>query len=359
MLVSYFYEDMSPPLKQLLETMCGGDFMNKNLDESFQFLDYVAEVSRSWEEPIVNEPPRDRTMNKARASGMYNLPEGLDVQAKFVTIMRRLDDLETRGIQEIQIVNEGIAQLCLICKSMEHGVQFCPALVVVQDMFSKQVNALGTYKQYSRNSLYSSTCNPGWRNHPNLSWREAMHKHKVGNKTLEILEVLKQVKINIPFLDMIKQVPTYAKFLKDLCIMKRRMKLSKKAFISEQVSAIFENKAMVKYKDLGHPSISVQIGDSFVEKALLDLGTNVNLIPYSIYNQLGLGELKATTITFSLVDHSIKVPKEVVEDVLVQVERFYYSMDFVLSFRNMIMEMNVFNLCKQLMDHDDIEDKEA
>ena len=157
-----------------------------------------------------------------------------------------------------------------------------------------------------------------------------MHKHKVGNKTLEILEVLKQVKINIPFLDMIKQVPTYAKFLKDLCIMKRRMKLSKKAFISEQVSAIFENKAMVKYKDLGHPSISVQIGDSFVEKALLDLGTNVNLIPYSIYNQLGLGELKATTITFSLVDHSIKVPKEVVEDVLVQVERFYYSMDFVV-----------------------------
>ena len=91
-----------------------------------------------------------------------------------------------------------------------------------------------------------------------------MHKHKVGNKTLAILEVLKQVKINIPFLDMIKQVPTYAKFLKDLCIMKRRMKLSKKAFISEQVSAIFENKAMVKHKDLGCPTISVQIGNSFV-----------------------------------------------------------------------------------------------
>ena len=172
MLVSYFYEDMSPPLKQLLETMCGGDFMNKNLDESFQFLDYVAEVSRSWEEPIVNEPPRDRTMNKARASGMYNLPEGLDVQAKFVTIMRRLDDLETRGIQEIQIVNDGVTQLCLICKSTEHGVQSCPTLPAVQDMFTEQANALGRYKQYSSNSPYSNTCNPGWRNRPNLSWRE-------------------------------------------------------------------------------------------------------------------------------------------------------------------------------------------
>ncbi|RVW72083.1 hypothetical protein CK203_054780 [Vitis vinifera] len=111
---------------------------------------------------------------------------------------------------------------------------------------------------------------------------------------------------------------------------KRRIKLSKKAFLTEQVSAIIENKAMVKYKD----------------------------------PELGLGELKATTITLSLADHSIKVPRGVVEDVLVQVEKFYYPVDFVvldtkplkkLSFGNMIVEMNVFNLCKQPMDHDDVE----
>ena len=85
--------------------------MNKNLDETFQFLDYVVEVSRSWEEPIVKEPPRDRTMNRAIASGVYSLLEGLDVQAKFATIMRRLDDLEAKRVQEVQIVNEGVAQL--------------------------------------------------------------------------------------------------------------------------------------------------------------------------------------------------------------------------------------------------------
>ncbi|RVW91450.1 Retrovirus-related Pol polyprotein from transposon 17.6 [Vitis vinifera] len=495
MLVSYFYEGMAPPMKQLLETMCGGDFMNKNPDEAFQFLDYVAEVSRSWDEPIVKEPSRDRTMNRARASGVYTLPEGLDVQAKLATVMRRLDDLEAKGVQEVQIVNDGVTQLCLICKSTEHGVQSCPTLPAVQDMFTEQANALGTYKQYSSNSPYSNTYNPGWRNHPNLSWRggnngqfhsketdfrvirlmgskvfnhkkqdkrnedqnrinaqtsqelvdirttlsqlavslsqekgkfpaqpqknprgvnevsevqkedcnalshsemgkntkgpsylknkmsvsnhlpfpSAMQRHKVGDKTLEILEVLKQVKINIPLLDMIKQVPAYAKFLKDLCTVKRRIKLSKKAFLTEQ------------------------IGDSFVERALLDLGASVNLLPYSIYKQLGLGELKATTITLSLADRSIKVPRGVVEDVLVQVEKFYYPVDFVvldteplkkgmnsvpiilgrpflatanalincrnglmqLSFGNMTVEMNVFNLCKQPMDHDDVENEEA
>ena len=71
--------------------------MNKNLDETFQFLDYVVEVSRSQEEPIVKETSRDRTMNRARANGVYTLPESLDVQVKFVTIMRRLDDLEAKG----------------------------------------------------------------------------------------------------------------------------------------------------------------------------------------------------------------------------------------------------------------------
>ena len=110
-------------------------------------------------------------MNRARASEVYTLPEGLDVQAKFATIMRRLDDLEVKGVQEVQIVNEGVTQLCLICKSTEHGVQSCPTLPAVQDMFMEQANALGTYKQYSSNSPYSNTYNSGWRNHPNLSWR--------------------------------------------------------------------------------------------------------------------------------------------------------------------------------------------
>ena len=51
MLVSYFYEGMSPTMKQLLETMCGGDFISKSPNEAFEFLNYVVEISRSWVEP--------------------------------------------------------------------------------------------------------------------------------------------------------------------------------------------------------------------------------------------------------------------------------------------------------------------
>ncbi|RVW79460.1 hypothetical protein CK203_050033 [Vitis vinifera] len=65
-------------------------------------------------------------------------------------------------------------------------------------------------------------------------------------------------------------------------------------------------------------------------EALLDLGASVNLLPYSVYKQLGLGELKPTSITLSLADRSVKIPMGVIEDVLVQFDNFYYPIDFVV-----------------------------
>ena len=169
--------------------------------------------------------------------------------------------------------------------------------------------------------------------------------------------------------------------------MKRGLNVDKNAFLTEQVSAIIQCKTPVKYIDPGCPTISVNIGGTCVEKALLNLGASVNLLPYSMYKQLGLGELKPTSITLSLADRSIKIPKGTVEDVLIQVDKFYYPVDFVvldtepaatgvnyvpiilgrpflatfnsiincrngvmqLTFGNMTLELNIFHLSKKHM----------
>ncbi|RVW18421.1 Retrovirus-related Pol polyprotein from transposon 297 [Vitis vinifera] len=149
------------------------------------------------------------------------------------------------------------------------------------------------------------------KKHTSPPFPQALHGKKGIRNASEILEVLRQVKVNIPLLDMIKQVPTYAKFLKDLCTIKRGLNVNKKAFLTEQVSAIIQCKSPLKYKDPGCPTISVMIGGKVVEKALLDLGASVNLLPYSVYKQLGLGELKPTSITLSLADRSVKIPRGV------------------------------------------------
>ena len=159
---------------------------------------------------------------------------------------------------------------------------------------------------------------------------QALRGKKKATQQAGILEVLRQVKVNIPLLDLINQVPAYAKFLKDLCTIKKGLGIEKKAFLTEHVSALIQSKYPVKYKDPGSPTIPVNIGRNCINKALLDLGASVNLMPHSVYKQLGLGELKPTTITLSLVDRSVKIPKGIVEDVLVKIDNFYYPVDFVV-----------------------------
>ena len=159
---------------------------------------------------------------------------------------------------------------------------------------------------------------------------QALRGKKKTSNQAEIWDVLRQVKVNIPLLDMIKKVPTYAKFLKDLCTVKKGLGIEKKAFLTEQVSAIIQSKTPFKYKDPGSPTISVNIGGTCIEKALLDLGASVNLLPYLVYKQFGLGELKPTNITLSLADRSVKIPKGIVEDVLVKVDKLYCLVDFVV-----------------------------
>ena len=71
-----------------------------------------------------------------------------------------------------------------------------------------------------------------------------------------------------------------------------------------------------------------QVGNSKLERALVDLGASVNLLPYSVYVELGLEELEPTNITLQLADRSVKISKGMEKDVLVQVGRFYFPMDF-------------------------------
>ncbi|XP_059436756.1 uncharacterized protein LOC132169812 [Corylus avellana] len=102
----------------------------------------------------------------------------------------------------------------------------------------------------------------------------------------------------------ISQVPAYAKFLKDLCTQKRKTRntIPKKVLLTEQVSSLIKHNTPPKFKDPGAPTISCIIEKSEIDRALLDLGVGVNLLPYSVYQQLGLGELKPTTVILQLAD---------------------------------------------------------
>ena len=92
MLVNHFYDGMSLAMKQLLETMCGGDFLSKNLDEAMDFLNYVAETSKAWDEPNPRETDRHRPPVNQRG-GIYSLSEDVEMKAKLSSLTRRLEEL--------------------------------------------------------------------------------------------------------------------------------------------------------------------------------------------------------------------------------------------------------------------------
>jgi len=87
---------------------------------------------------------------------------------------------------------------------------------------------------------------------------------------------------------------------------------------------------LVKYEDTGYPTISCIIGQTTINRELLDLGASIILLPFSVYQQLGLGDLRPIRVTIQLADHSVKVPKGEITDVLIWVEEFIYPMDFII-----------------------------
>ncbi|XP_022848797.1 uncharacterized protein LOC111371120 [Olea europaea var. sylvestris] len=140
---------------------------------------------------------------------------------------------------------------------------------------------------------------------------------KSSSQHSEILKYLKQVKVNLPLLHVISQVPTYAKVLKYLYTVKRKHYVKKTTFLTKHVSAVSKQKVLPKYKDPACPTVSCIIGNHEISQALFDLGASVNIMPYAIYSTLGLGKIKPTTVVLQLAYRSTIRLREVVEDVLV------------------------------------------
>ncbi|RDX97133.1 Retrovirus-related Pol polyprotein from transposon 17.6, partial [Mucuna pruriens] len=148
----------------------------------------------------------------------------------------------------------------------------------------------------------------------------------------ELLKMFQKVEINIPLLDAIKKVPRYAKFLKELCIHKRR-KIKGSREIGGMVSALTKNEEFTtalpqKCRDPGIFSVPCTIGDCTFADAMLDLGALINVMPASIYRSLNFGDLEPTGMTIQLTNRSIVQPLGVLEDVLVQVNELIFPADF-------------------------------
>ncbi|KAJ9545398.1 hypothetical protein OSB04_025105 [Centaurea solstitialis] len=176
---------------------------------------------------------------------------------------------------------------------------------------------------------------PGKTTIPSSVSRYVPYPQRLRNQKEEIqfkkfLDVFKQLHINIPLVEAIEQMPSYAKFLKDILNKKKKLTEYETVALTKECSALLTNKIPPKMKDPGCFTIPCLIGGKNVGKALCDLGASINLMPLSIFKSLGIGEARPTTVTLSLADKTIAYPEGKIEDVLVQVDKFIFPADFII-----------------------------
>ncbi|GJV50669.1 reverse transcriptase domain-containing protein [Tanacetum coccineum] len=146
----------------------------------------------------------------------------------------------------------------------------------------------------------------------------------------KFLDVIRAVRINIPLVDVLAEMPNYGKFLKELISNKHKIEQIYAAFLSDESSAMIQNKVPPKLGDPGSFLIPCNFNKTFSCNALVDLGASINLMPYSLYAKLSLETLKPTKMSVRLADRSFQYPVGIAENMLVEVGKFTFPADFVI-----------------------------
>ncbi|KAL5580498.1 hypothetical protein UlMin_012940 [Ulmus minor] len=479
--------------------MCNGEFLHKDPDEAIDFLDDLSEKSHTWTGPNAIESTK-----KNQIAGIYQLKEEDSLKARLEALTKEIEVLKTKDARAPEpVARVESHEPCFMCNGLDHTSRECPTYFEIKEI-KEECNALGIPFRKTYNP-YSNTFNPGWKNHPNFSWRSNAQPSPQTNtqwrpeasssnaqQSLPLKDAFKsfmqvhaksmeeQGKINQRLLEEQQGVKEEQKVIKSQLIKltslltvqeqchfpsqpqpnprgqhmaqtsnpdKQHVKEAnviitrsgkeidgptppsnlipkttsnkdeapkdqeapsdsmpvpfpqallkpkeRNSALKEQASAVIDSKTPPKYKDPGYPTVACQIGNQACGQALLDLGASVNLMPYSVYLQLGLGEIKPTTMVLQLADRSVRKPRGIVEDVLVQIDKFYYPVDLLvldtiaivnteskiplilgrpflatanalincrnglmtLSFGNMTLEVNVFPVSRQPHEEDEV-----
>ena len=157
-----------------------------------------------------------------------------------------------------------------------------------------------------------------------------MRKNILDKQFGRFMDIFKKLHINIPFVEALEQMPGYVKFMKDILSKKRKLGDYENVALLEECSSILQKKLPPKLKDPGSFTIPCAIGNEVFERALCDLGASINLMSWSIFKKLKLGEACLTTVTLKLANRSLTHSCGIIVDVLVKVDTFIFPANFII-----------------------------
>ncbi|XP_070054339.1 uncharacterized protein [Nicotiana tomentosiformis] len=167
---------------------------------------------------------------------------------------------------------------------------------------------------------------------PALPFPQKLYREKMDKKFERFLDMLKQVNVNFPFTEVLSQMPAYAKFLKEILTMKRKIEETSMVKLTEHCSAILQNKLPQKCGDPGSFTIPCSSGSINFDKSLCDSGASINLMPLFNYRKLEkkIGEIRSAPISLQLADQTPLILEEIMEDVLFRVDKFVFPVNSIV-----------------------------
>ncbi|GJV78903.1 reverse transcriptase domain-containing protein, partial [Tanacetum coccineum] len=163
-----------------------------------------------------------------------------------------------------------------------------------------------------------------------ILYPQCLRKEKIEAQYGKFLDMIRAVRINAPLIDVLAGMPNYGKLLKELISNKRKIKKISAAFLSDESSAMIQNKVPPKLRDPRSFLISCNFNKTFSCNVLADLGASINLMPYSLYAKLSLKTLKPTKMSVSLADRPFQYPVGIAENMLIEVGKFTFPANFVI-----------------------------
>ncbi|XP_071742431.1 uncharacterized protein [Rutidosis leptorrhynchoides] len=165
-----------------------------------------------------------------------------------------------------------------------------------------------------------------------VPYPKALRKDTLAAQYKKFQDTMKNVSVNLPITDVLKGMPNYGRFIKELIFQKGKYHEETFFFIEEECNKILASRPRIP-KKLGDPGKFVfpcKFGESKVFNALVDLKASINLMPHSLYERLGLGPLKPTKIRIRFANHLFDTAIGIAEDILVSIDSLVFPVDFVI-----------------------------
>jgi hypothetical protein len=160
----------------MIESMNGGGFLNLTGEEAYKTLDELSDNSQRWD----FSSNRGKCSTTTKKEGLYEVRNNEDIKGQLKDIMSAVEAIALN--KPVTASNIYQANVCSLYASSMHFTQNCPSLSTGAEYPSEQVNAFNDYRKPT-SGPFAETYNPGWRSHPNFSWKQNQQQKSIGTST--------------------------------------------------------------------------------------------------------------------------------------------------------------------------------